>query len=139
MSKHRIWVIIWITHHHLLFFLAERFNREFSALPRLALDDITLRLDGLLFLGLLSAWSISLPSPLWTRPDLSAERRAELRDARSAFAFSDDWNCSYSWRTPALVLWRFPLIVTQKRPTLISRSVQLGLRLWLILLRILRV
>ena len=95
-------------------------RREFSFFPRFVAWDTTRKLLEVLCLGLLSLWSISLPSPLLTLPDLRAERLAELRDARSALAFAELWNFSYSCLTPAAVRLRLPFTVTQNLPNAIS-------------------
>lgn len=64
-------------------------------------------------------WSMSLLSPLRTRPERKAERLAELRAERSAFAFSDDWYNLYSRSYPAFVRFRLPvLVVYQYLPTI---------------------
>ena len=63
-------------------------------------------------------WSMSLPSPFRTLPDLIAERLAELRADRSALALVEDWYRSYSRSYPAFVRLRFPvLVVYQYLPT----------------------
>ena len=108
---------------HDLLFLLLPLRREFSFLPLLVATETTLKLLEELCLGLLSLWSISLPSPLLTLPDLRAERLAELRDARSALAFAELWNFSYSCLTPAAVRLRLPFTVIQNLPNAISSVV----------------
>ena len=103
---------------HDLLFLLLPLRREFSFLPLLVATETTLKLLEELCFGLLSLWSISLPSPLLTLPDLRAERLAELRDARSALAFAELWNFSYSCLTPAAVRLRLPFTVIQNLPML---------------------
>lgn len=92
--------------------------RLFSRRPRFALADSTRRLLLPLPADTPRLWSMSLPSPFRTLPDLIAERLAELRADRSALALVEDWYRSYSRSYPALVRLRFPvLVIYQYLPT----------------------